>query len=521
MCTPANSRKTKMLIHNFLENSADKYPDKEAVIHGNSRFTFLDIEVKSNSISNRLVSLGINKGDRVALLLRNSIEYICSYYGILKSGAIAVPFNTGLDANDLGAMFRSSEPQVLITEKYFLKTVEELVKNNISCRFIVWSDLKDQVAFEKADTENIFLPEIYSTSSNKRPCLDIIDQDVSSIIYTSGSTGKPKGATLTHLGIVTNTQSILSYLRLTSEDRCMVVLPFYYVYGKTLLNTHFAVSGTVIIDNRFVFPNAVLKTMKEEKATGFSGVPSTFSILLNRSSIAKMKFPDLCYLTQAGGHMSAEHKKKLMKIFPDKKIFIMYGATEASARLSFLEPDQLEKRINSVGKPIPKVEMRIVKEDGKEAEYGEEGEIAARGANIMLGYWGDPEETGKVLKNGWYYTGDIGKQDKEGFFYITSRKRDIIKVDRFKVSANEIEEVLFRHPGIEEVAVIGIPDDVLGEAIKAFVVIAKNSSVSKDEIRKFCSDNLPLHKVPHEIEFIENLPKNEAGKVLKRKLQKS
>ncbi len=500
-----------MLIHNFLENSADRYPDKKAVVHGDSKYSFIEIEEKANTIANWLKSAGLKKGDRVAILLRNSIDYICSYYGLLKAGAIAVPLNTGLEARGLGAMIESCSPEVLISEKFFKKIIEELL-TTFSCRLIAWSDLDKH-------NEDIFLPDVYSSYSKNRPDIKIIDQDVSSIIYTSGSTGKPKGATLTHLNIVSNTRSIIDYLKITSTDCCMVVLPFYYVYGKTLLNTHFAVSGSVVIDNRFIFPNTVLKTMQKEKTTGFSGVPSTFSILLNRSSLAKMEFPDLRYLTQAGGHMPEEHKRQLMRIFPDKKIFIMYGATEASARLAYLEPDQLEKRINSIGKAISNVEMKIVKEDGRDAEPGEEGEILARGTNITKGYWNDPEETLKILKNGWYYTGDLGKQDAEGYFYITGRKRDMIKVGKFKVSANEIEEILFKHRSIEEAAVIGISDDVLGEAIKAYIVLKKNSSVSKEDITKFCFQRLPKYKIPHQIEFIDALPKNEAGKVLKQKLK--
>ena len=225
---------------------------------------------------------------------------------------------------------------------------------------------------------------IYSSYSAKRPQVQLIDKDLSSIIYTSGSTGKPKGVMLTHLNIVANTRSIVSYLGLATNDRCMVVLPFYYVYGKSLLNTHFAVSATVIIDNRFAFPNAVLKNMIGEKVTGFAGVPSTYSILLNKSSLAKMNFADLRYLTQAGGHMPASIKKRLVEIFPDQDIYIMYGATEASARLSYLDPKALPNKINSIGKAIANVELRVLGQNGGEATTGEGGEIVAKGSNLML-----------------------------------------------------------------------------------------------------------------------------------------
>ena len=497
-----------MLIHNFLENSADLYPDKTAVIHGNKRFNYLEIEQKANSIANWLLKKGVQRGHRVALLLRNSIEYIYGYYGVQKVGAIVVPLNTGLEVSELSQMLDNCAPVVIISEKFFSEKILQINENK-------------KYHFEKilfTNGESICFDQIFQLYSSKRPTITLIDKDISSIIYTSGSTGGPKGVTLSHLNLVANTHSILSYLKLTSKDRVMAVLPFYYVYGKTLLNLHFAVSGSIIIDNRFAFPNAVLKTMNQEKATGFSGVPSTFSILVNRSSIGKMDFPFLKYITQAGGHMNAEIKKRLISLFPDKKIYIMYGATEASSRLSYLEPDMVPRHMKSIGKAIPNVELDIFDENGREVSTGEEGEIVARGSNIMQGYWKLPEETKKVLKNGWYYTGDFGIKDVEGYIYVTGRKKEVIKTGIYKVNAKEIEEVLLAYPGVIETAVVGVEDDVLGEAIKAFVVTDR-PLVVRDIIR-FCKNRLDNYKVPGKIERIDNLPKNESGKVLKLQLVK-
>jgi len=505
------------LIHHFLENSADTNPEKEAVVHGNQRFSYLEIEKKANQIANWLLTSSISKGDRVAILLKNSIEYICSYYGVLKTGGIVVPLNTGLESQELKQMLRDCSPRALITENYFSKIIHELSAKQTSplFKFLAIAD-GDKIPkdIKLSNLSHDTFPTIYQNYSHSRPEVKIIDQDLSSIIYTSGSTGRPKGVMLTHLNIVTNTSSIISYLHLTQKDRCLAVLPFYYVYGKTLLNTHFMVSGTVIIDNRFTFPNAVLKTMVKEQATGFSGVPSTYSILLNKSSIAKMSFPTLRYLTQAGGHMSAEAKKRLLKIFQDKEIFIMYGASEASARLSYLDPKELPKKINSIGKPIANVALDIFNKNGETAKCGEEGEILARGSNIMIGYWNRPEDTKKVIKNGWYYTGDLGIKDEEGFFYITGRKRDMIKVGTYKVSAVEIEEILYKYPQVHEAAVIGIPDEILGESLKAFIVLNTKSNHTKEKIIQFCQKTLPIYKVPKEIVFSDTLPKNESGKIL-------
>lgn len=509
-----------MLIHHFLENSADLYPDKTAVIHKDKRFTYLEIEKKANTIANWLLDAGLNRGDRVAILLRNSVEYTYAYYGSLKSGAVVVPMNTGLESKDLGQMFDNCKPRFLLSERYFLPIIEELIENGgYAFQGIALADV-DQDRDLSKNMIGVSFGSIYKNFPDSRLQIALIDKDISSIIYTSGSTGTPKGVTLTHLNLVTNTRSILSYLKLTSKDRVMAVLPFYYVYGKTLLNIHFAVSGSVIIDNRFAFPNAVLKKMIEEKATGFSGVPSTFSILLNHSAIAKKDFPSLRYMTQAGGNMPPDVKRRLMDIFPDKQIFIMYGATEASARLGYLEPHMLESHMASIGKAIPNVELSIFDEAGKELEIGEEGEIAARGTNIMQGYWEAPEETAKALKNGWYYTGDLGKKDEDGFLYVTGRKKDMIKTGIYKVCAKEIEEILYEYSGIQEVAVVGVADDILGEAVKAFVVFnGEEGKEAVENIKLFCRKKLDLHKIPKEIDFIKTMPKNESGKILKQQLK--
>jgi len=520
LCT-ASTTNMCYLVHHFLEKSADSNPDKEALLDGDVRLTYWEIELKANKVANWLLESGVRKGDRVALLLRNSGEYVSCYYGIQKAGGIVVPLNTGLGLKELKEILEDCSSEVLITENHFLKKIDQTPKAepfNIRVLANVYEDYSPRII---SGGQYFNFREIHSRYPEMRPGLPIVDCDLSSIIYTSGSTGRPKGATLTHGNIVANTRSITSYLRLTGKDRCMVILPFYYVYGKSLLNTHFRVSGTVIIDNRFAFPNAVLQRMREEKATGFAGVPSTFSILVNNSSMRSMEFPDLRYITQAGGHMSAAIKKELMKILPDKEIFIMYGATEASARLTYLDPKDLSRKIDSIGKAIPNTELRILAESGREAEPGEEGEIVARGSNIMQGYWNDPVETDKVIKDGWYHTGDLGYRDEEGFFFMRGRKREMVKVGIHKVSTIEIEDVLYQHPSVFEAAVVGIPDQNLGEALKAFIVLKEGCNTGEREFIEFCEERLPKYKIPKKIVFISDLPKNESGKIQKRGLMEA
>jgi acyl-CoA synthetase (AMP-forming)/AMP-acid ligase II len=507
------------LIHHFLEKSADVCPDKEALIHGETRLSYKAIERYSNAFANWLLSKKLSGGERVALLLRNSTEYVLAYYGGLKAGCIVVPLNTGLKSLEIRYMLEDCEPMILITQQRFSKIIKKaFVDLKIRPKMLVGVGEESRLC-DSFNGEYISLIELFYRYPPTRPNLSIIDRDIASIIYTSGSTGKPKGAMLSHLNIVSNTRSILKYLRLNKNDRCIVILPFYYVYGKSLLNTHFAVSGTVVIDNRFSFPNAVLSNMIKERVTGFAGVPSTYSTLLDRSNIKKLDFPNLRYLTQAGGHMSSRIKKDLMRIFPDKEIYIMYGATEASSRLSYLPPNEMMRRISSIGKPIPNVEMKVFDNNGRETNPGEEGEIVARGSNIMYGYWNSHEETAKVLREGWYHTGDLGVRDKDGYFYITGREREIIKVRFYKISAIEIEEVLYDFPGVHEAVVIGVPDNTLGEAIMAFIVPKTGSKFSVENVKRYCKNFLTKYKIPKEIIIANNLPKNETGKILKNKLR--
>ena len=274
--------------------------------------------------------------------------------------------------------------------------------------------------------------EICETADPTRPSRPIIDVDVASIIYTSGSTGRPKGVTLSHLNIVSNTRSIVEYARLTGDDRVMVVMPFPYVLGKSLFNTHFCVGGTVVIDNCFAFPNTIIETMHKERVTDFAGFPFIYATLLNESNFEHQSWDHLRYVMQAGGSLAPALIKRLMQALQRTEIYIMYGATKASARLSYLPPGNLGRNLGSIGKAIPNVELKIIKEDVCEANLGEVGEIVARGSNIMLGYWNDPKETQQVMSKCGYRTGDLGYRDEEGYFYIFGRSKEMIKIAGYR-----------------------------------------------------------------------------------------
>lgn len=497
------------LIHHLLENSCASYPAKTAVIHGIKSYTYQEINLAANRLANFLLEKGIRKGDRVGIFFENSIDYIYSYFGILKTGAVAVPLNTELNPDNIQYQLRDCAVTGLISQKIHFKELQPRLKSIESLKWVITQH--PVPGYE-------YLAPILEAGNPAPPARPIIDLDPAAIFYTSGSTGKPKGVTLSHLNIVTNTKSINGYLQLTAADRVLVVLPFHYCYGKSLLHTHFLVGGTVVLDNSFAFPQMVLDTMQKEKVTGFSGVPATFQILLHRTNFAAREYPDLRYITQAGGALAPSVIEKLMKVLPDKKIYIMYGATEASARLAYLDPAELPRKTGAIGKAIPNVELSIWTEDGTLAAENEVGEIVARGSNIMQGYWNDPAETQRVLSEKGYHTGDLGRRDAEGFIYVVGRKKDMIKVGGNRVSAKEIEEILLQHEEIAETAVLGQPDPLLGEAIVAYLVM-NGHEIPPQKLRQFCLTKMAAFKVPKHFYYVSELPKNSSGKVMKEALR--
>jgi acyl-CoA synthetase (AMP-forming)/AMP-acid ligase II len=291
------------------------------------------------------------------------------------------------------------------------------------------------------------------------------------------------------------------------------------VYGLSLLTTHVHVGGSLAIGNRLAFPNAILQSMQQFEVTALAGVPSTFALLLHRSTIAQMTFPSLRYVTQAGGPMPPALLQRWLRILPDVPFYVMYGATEASARLAYLDPSELPARIGSIGTAIPNVELTVTKEDGQPVAPGEVGEIVARGSNIMMGYWNAPEETQAALGPHGFRTGDLATCDSDGFLYLVGRRQDMLKVGGERVGAKEIEDVLHEHAAVHEAAVVGVPHELFGEVPVAFIALCSESTASSEDVISFCRARLPDHKVPARVVFQTDLPKSAAGKIDKPALR--
>lgn len=508
-----------MQINHFLENSAEHFPDKLAVWFQGVWKTYGQIDLMADRLANYLVSIGVCKGDRVAILYSNSFEFIASYFGVLKVGGVSVALNTETTTDDLVFILNHCQAKAVISQVKNLKVLIPALKRTPGVGHLITEHKKSQVFVDNGNClYGECLSEILDDWDCERVDVKCIDIDLASIVYTSGSTGEPKGVMLTHRNVVSNTISIVKYLELTEADRIMVVLPFNYIYGQSLLTTHFFVSGSVVIENRLVYPQITLETMVDTDVTGFAGVPSTFLILLDRTSIREFEFKKLRYVTQAGGAMAAKTQKEVASVFGGCQLFIMYGATEAGPRLTYVEPGRLNEKWGSIGRAIDNVEVFVAGESGERLPVGAEGEIVARGSNIMTGYWCDAEGTAEVLRDGLYFTGDLGVMDDDGYIFVVGREKEIIKAGGFRVSSKEVEEALLGHDDIHEAAVIGVDDEIFGEAIKAFVVPKPGVTLCVDLIKKHLRGVLPPYKHPKHFEVRGSLPKNQSGKIMKKKL---
>lgn len=440
---------------------------------------------------------GENKN--ILILSVNNLFFLTAYFAIIKSGNVCIPLDPNIEKGNFDFISGLTKPVLIFTMQ----------------------DIVRKLSIESA---NCMLPENYMEFRAEWQSKEHTEFDrerCAEIIFTSGSTGIPKGVMISHKNLIANTESILKYLKLSSADRMLVVLPFYYCYGLSLLHTHLRVGGSIVLNNSFIFLGTVISNLLDYKCTGFAGVPSHYQILLRKSDNFKnTSFPDLRYVTQAGGKLATIFIDEFRSSFPNVKFYVMYGQTEATARLSYLPPELYEKKKGSMGKGIPDVELKVVNEKGKPVKPGEIGEVIAKGDNIMIGYYADEEGTKNVIRNGWLYTGDLGTVDEDGYIYLTARKKEIIKVGGKRISPKEIEAVILEIPEVVDCTIEGVEDELLGEALKAILVIKSDNGREAivDKIKQHCSQKLALYKVPQLFEIKEQLVIAATGKKVKGKL---
>ena len=490
-----------MLLHSLLEAAARSTPDAVVLIEADRQTRYGELDELANRFANVFIANGMRRGDRVVIALENSAEMVGAYFGVLKGGGVAVPLSGDPRNDRLVSVLGDCRPRLCLLDATV--ATEAVAADAGESKLLVLGEPSPNAPAVGQPIEPLL-----GAASATSPGVRTIDVDLALIVYTSGSTGEPRGVMLTHRNVVANTRSIVRYLQLTMRDRVMCILPFHYVYGLSLLHTHLAVGGSIAIENRFAFPNVVLNAMQSLEVTGLAGVPSTFALLLHRSSLDTTPLPNLRYITQAGGAMPPSRLAEWLERGPRASFFVMYGATEASARLTYLDPSELPGRIGSIGRAIPNVEIIVRRDDGSPASAGEVGELVARGSNVARGYWNDAEETARKFDHLGYHTGDLGYADDQGFLYLVGRRHDMIKVGAHRVGAREIENVVSEYPNIHEVAVIGAPHDLLGEAPVVFVSLSNTADpLNGEALMGFLRSRLPAHKMPVQLIVRTELPK--------------
>jgi acyl-CoA synthetase (AMP-forming)/AMP-acid ligase II len=492
---------------------AGKDPTRVALGFPQSLHSYEALTFHAGHVAAHLLKIGGRKGDRVLLISDNSLFWVACYLGIMQAGLVCVPIAGNSQPRDVDYILKMSNARIVCAHG----AVAMAQAGRFAGRHLLTDKNVPPVA-QTASQQTFSSLEAATTLTHHYTSVG--PNDLAALIFTSGSTGQPRGVMVSHANIIANTDSIVSYLSLTAQDRIMAVLPFHYCYGASLLHTHLRVGGEVVVDNRFMYPETVLQRMIETRCTGFAGVPSHFQILLRNSSLRKKQFPNLRYVQQAGGYLAPTFIRELREALPNTKIFIMYGQTEATARLSYLPPDYLDAKLGSIGKGMPGMKLRVLNEEGREVRHGEVGEIVAEGASVTLGYWQAPQESEGIFRDGTLYTGDLARVDEDGFIYIVDRAKDFLKCRGEKVSCRQLEEVLLEFDELVEAAVIGIHDDVLGEAVKAFVVPrTRDANGLTERVATFCKSRMVPHHLPKQIVVLPSLPKNSAGKIMKAALK--
>lgn len=530
----------KISIDELLRNSAQKHPNITALVFLDSRISYKQLDSMVDSFAASLHELGVKKGNRVAIFLPNFPHFVISYFAALRLGATVVPCNPiykdkelEFQLNDAGAKVLIASNDKIADNELFASVAK--IRDRINVKHIMTCSLTEFLSPIKRmlaplkKVRRIAYPNTANfmdmLDGGKPPPVSVNPmKDVALLQYTGGTTGTSKGAMLTHSNLVSNAIMVSKWLPMREADEInLAVLPFFHIYGLTVaLNAPILNATTIILRPRFDVKH-VLETLEKEKVTVFCGVPPMYIACINHPEVSKYKLNTLRGCISGAAALPVSVRKKFNKL-TSANLVEGYGLTEASpvTHCNPLHKGAMTKE-GSIGIPLPDTDAKIVDLDNwkKELPFGEVGELCIKGPQVMMAYWNKPEETARVLKDGWLLTGDIAKMDSDGYFYIVDRKKDMINVAGFKVWPREVEEVLYEHPSIKEAAVIGIPDEYRGESVKAYVVLKEGfeGKVSEEEIVNFCKQKIASFKAPKVVEFRKDLPKSIIGKVLRRHLR--
>jgi acyl-CoA synthetase (AMP-forming)/AMP-acid ligase II len=512
-------------IHAWLLEHAGRRPEAPAVATPTLRLSYGELAARVQALAGHLSARGVRAGDRVLVALPNVPAAVVAPLAVQLLGATSVEVNRewapdalagivaqagvrhafvlGRDARTWGRVFAGRPPDQLWVVHGGPLPDRMVADLNVPRAALVLEDGRVDPALGSAPAARAAAPAPDAAAL---------------ILYTSGSTGRPRGVVQTHRNVAANARSIVAYLELGADDRALLVLPLYYCYGRSVLQTHLCAGGSVFLDGRFAFPRTVLEALGAEGCTGFAGVPLTFEIIRRQVDVGTLSFPRLRYLTQAGGAMAPETIDWVRRAFQPARLFVMYGQTEATARLSYLPPAEAERKRGSIGVAIPGVDLRVVDDRGEELPRGEVGHLVARGENVTPGYLDEPGETAAILHDGWLWTGDLAVRDEDGFFFHRGRSKEILKIGGHRVSPVEIEQVVAEHPDVAEAAVVGVPDALVGDAPVAFVVARAGAEPAAEALKAFCRARMPGWRVPVRFALVASLPRNEAGKLLRAEL---
>jgi long-chain acyl-CoA synthetase len=495
-----------MNIFDSLERANNQYPNKEAVIFKGQSTSYRELYDQACRLSAALSKrFNLKRGDRAALLLPNIPEFIIAYYAIQRLGGIAVSLNVMLKRDEVDFILRDSGAQLIVSVPSLLEQVPENMPT-----------LKGIISVGETNRSGcVKFSDLLSESAQEIPLASLGRDDGAAILYTSGTTGNPKGVLLTHNNLKFNTGATNRSTQMSADDRLLCFLPLFHCFGQNfIMNSAVDIRAALILHERFV-PNEILESVLANRATIFLAVPAVYIRFLAQPDIEKYLQPIRYYFT-AAAPMPVEVARRWRERF-GKIIYEGYGLTETSPFASYNH--HTEYRDGSVGTALEGVEIRVIDDKGQTLPPGEIGEIAIKGPNVMKGYYNCPEETAEAIRDGWFLSGDIGKMDKDGYVYLVDRAKDMVNVSGFKVWPREVEELLAKHDGVVEAAVIGVPDPVSGEAVKAFVVKKEGARLTEQEVIAFCRDRIANYKAPRFVEFVNSLPRNPSGKILKRELR--
>ncbi len=475
-------------------------PEDVALIDAGGRHTYADLRRGVAHQTQQLLDWDLEPGSRVALLGANSLFWAASYLAITRAGHTAVPFAPVLTADEI----RSKMAHV--------RCAGLLLDEKLSRRFATVTE-----ATGRTET-SAGVRELLSSGAGCALPQPSPPADTAVLVFTSGTTSRPRAVRVSHDNVIANTASIVDYLGLRRDDRMLVVLPFSYCFGASLLHTHLAVGGSLRICETQAFPEAIVEAIGDG-CTGFAGVPSSYQLLLRASSFESRLLPSLRHLQQAGGRLPTAQVQRVAAAQPHARLFVMYGQTEATARIAYVPPETLASKLGSAGQAIPGVRLRVTDEGGAEVPCGTEGEIRVQGPNVTQGYWEDPESTDEKYVDGELLTGDFGRMDEDGFLYLVDRRDDFIKSWGYRMSSHEIEDVVLELSAVLDVAAVGRPDPQAGEAVVLFLTLRPGHELGVTQVVSHLRVRLAKHLVPQEVRILDQLPLNQHGKVVKSVLR--